>query len=146
HYRVHQTEDCRVRFNAKSQRENRNGGKTGIPEHGANRESQVCPQLVHSLQFLSLAAFVLGRLHGSEFQAGSALCLAPIDTVAQQVIYIGIDMKTEFGVHVTLEPLAAEDPYDPSGTAPRTFATTIEKRFHDSFLAFSRFRPAAVRA
>ncbi len=91
-----------------------------------------------------LAAIVLGGFNGPEFDTGATLGLGSIHTGADQVVDISIDVKTELGVHVTLELLATEDLHDSSGTAPRTLATTIEKRFQDSASALSCFRPAAV--
>jgi len=72
--------------------------------------------------------------------------LGEVDAGTDQVRDVGIDMKTELDVLVACELPLTEDVPEPSGIAPRTLATTVEKRFQDSFSALSCFRPAAVKA
>ena len=91
-----------------------------------------------------MTAFVLLRLDGAKLDTGAARGFGSVEAGAHQIVDIGVDMETQFSVHVALEPLAAKDLHDSSATASRTPATTVEKRFQESVSALRRLRPAAV--
>jgi hypothetical protein len=144
HDRIHESEDRGVGPDAKCERQDSDRGKARIPAQCTEGKAKVRTEFIHPLQPPSLAAFVLGGFNGSEFEAGAALGLLSIDAGADQVGDVGVDMKPELDIHVALELFAAPEAHEPSGTAPRTLATTIEKRFQDSASALSCFRPVAV--
>ncbi len=144
HHSIHNTEDRRVCPDAERKGKNSDRRKAWILAECAKGESEVRPQLVHPLQSPRLPAFVFCGFGGPEFDTGTTRGLAPIHAGADKIVDISVDIKPDLGSHIALESLAAKELHDPSGTAPRTLATTIEKRFQDSASALSCFRPPAV--
>ncbi len=145
HHRVHQTEDRRVRADAKRQRKDRDRGEARVAAQRTPGEPKVGAKIVEALQSPAFAAAVLGGLHRPEFHARAACGFVGAQAGSHKIRRIGFDVRAQFRLHFGLEVLAPEDLHDSSGTALSTVATTPEKFAQASASVLSWRRPAGVR-
>ena len=139
----------------KRQRDHGHTGEAGALAQHPQPETQILHEAFDEVHTARVAALLFGAVDAAELEPCPPHGLPARQAAAHQVVRVGLDVETEFRIHLALGAGAAQDgfkrrtnaapqPHTSSGLVRSTPAMTSAMRFHFSVSLRSRRVPAAV--